>query len=315
MSANAPLARRPPVENDTPPAPCCGAPPEWLDTSMYPFRSRFMTVEGCRLHYVDEGTGIPLVLLHGNPTWSFLYRDVIAELRSDFRCLAPDYPGFGLSAAAEGYGYTPAEHAGIVEAWLRELGVSGAILLVHDWGGPIGLFAAARKAGVVRALVIGNSFAWPLDGQLRYELFSRFWGSGVGRYLCRRFNAFVNVLLPLGTNRGRPGPRVMDAYRGPFPDPGSRVPTHVFPRELLRSRRFLTRVEGGLSRLADLPALLLWGDADPAFRGPQLRRFQQLLPENRTVLLEDAGHFIQEDAPREMCAEIRRWWRETTDRE
>ena len=112
--------------------------PDWLDPVLFPFESRFLDVDGATVHHVDEGTGPPLLLLHGNPTWSFLYREVIAGLRDRFRCVAPDYPGFGLSRPAPGYGFTPAEHAEVVRRLVLELDLRDVTLMVQDWGGPIG---------------------------------------------------------------------------------------------------------------------------------------------------------------------------------
>ena len=105
---------------------------------MYPFESRWLG----GVHYVDEGAGRPILMCHGNPTWSFLYRDVIKPLRGEFRCIALDYPGFGLSERPSGYGYRPADHAKIVTKLIRELDLSDLIVMGHDWGGPIGLAAA-----------------------------------------------------------------------------------------------------------------------------------------------------------------------------
>ena len=157
-------------------------PPAWLDTSLFPFRSRFLEVDGCRVHYVDEGDGPPLLLLHGNPTWSFLYRDIVRGLRGRFRCIALDYPGFGLSAAREGYEFTPAEHADVVEQFLLALDLSDVTIMVQDWGGPIGLGLASRHPGRFRALVIGNTWAWPVNGEPTFERFSRLMGGPVGAF-------------------------------------------------------------------------------------------------------------------------------------
>ena len=281
--------------------------PYWLDERLFPFRSRFLELGGCRVHYVDEGEGAPLLLLHGNPTWSFLYRNVIGGLRDRFRCVALDYPGFGLSSAREGYGYTPAEHACIVERFLLALDLSDATLMVQDWGGPIGLGVASRHPGRFRALVVGNTWAWPVNGNLRFELFSRLVGGLPGKFLIRNFNAFVNLLVPAGVRRGRLPQEVMAAYRRPFSERSSREPTHVFPREILGSSDYLAEVERGLEYLANLPVLILWGDRDPAFREAERSRFEQTFPKHHTAILRGAGHFIQEDAADEIVAEISSW--------
>jgi len=290
-----------------------GAPrPAWFPARLFPYEGRFVELEGCTVHYVDEGEAAEsrpvLLMLHGNPTWSFLYRGLIERLRGRFRCVAPDYPGFGLSWAPPGYDFRPAAHARVVSALVERLGLRAIIPVVHDWGGPIGLGVAARTPARVAGLVIANSWAWPVNGDWHFEWFSRALGGRLGRLLIQRLNVFVNVLVPLGVRTHRPPPEVMAAYRGPFPDPARRLPTHVFPREILASREYLRRVEADIARLAHLPALIVWGGRDPAFRARERRRFESLFPRHRTVILERAGHFVPEDAPAEMAAAIWDWW-------
>ena len=264
-------------------------------------------IDGARLHYLDEGAGPPMLMLHGNPTSSFLYRHVIAGLRDRFRCVALDYPGFGGSRAPAGYDFTPRAHSRVVERFVDALGLSGLTLFVQDWGGPIGLGFAGRRPERVRRLVIGNTWAWPVNGDIHFEYFSRLMGGPIGRFLIRRYNAFVNVLIPAGVRRRKLPPDVMAAYRAPIPTPESRLPTAIFPREILASRAYLAEVEKGLDRLRDRPALIAWGTRDIAFRARERERFERKFPHHRTVILEGAGHYIQEDAPEEIVAAIRVW--------
>jgi haloalkane dehalogenase len=280
--------------------------PGWIPEDRYPFPSHHTDLDGARVHYVDEGSGRPLLLLHGNPTWSFLYRDVIAGLRDRFRCIAPDFPGFGLSECGPGYGYTPSEHAGVLEQLVLHLDLQGVTMMVQDWGGPIGFAVATRHPDRFAAFVIGNTWAWP-KSDLGTQIFSRFLGGPVGGYLILRRNVFVERIIPAGVKRRKLPQAVMDAYRGPFPDPESRRPVHVFPREILRSRPFLAEIERGLPALADRPALLVWPTADVAFKEPERKRWEQIFPTHRTVRLEGAGHYIQEDAPEEIVVAIREW--------
>ena len=119
-----------------------GVRPEWVDDKLFPFKSRFVELSGNVVHYVDEGEGPILLMLHGNPTWSFVYRNVIAELSGSFRCIAPDYPGFGLSTPAPGYEFHPADHARVVGEFVDRLDLRDVTLIAQDWGGPIGLTAA-----------------------------------------------------------------------------------------------------------------------------------------------------------------------------
>ncbi len=280
-----------------------------VSPDLYPFTSRWLEIDGLPVHYVDEGEGEPLLFLHGNPTWSFLYRDVIRGLRGRYRCLALDYPGMGMSGKPRHhgrpeYGFTPAEHSRIVEGFLRALDLTGLTLMVQDWGGPIGIGAATRSPQRIARLVIGNTWAWPMDDR-GARLFSTALGRGPGRFAVLRFNIFVERLLPAGVSRKqRLTPEVMAAYRAPYPTPADRQPTAVFPRQIVAARPYLAEVESGLPRLAGKPALIVWGNKDLAFRKRELERWKALFPAARTRILDGANHFIQEDAPEDIVEEI-----------
>lgn len=284
------------------------ARPAWVDDRMLPYASHFIGIDGHTMHYLDEGEGPTLLLLHGNPTWSFLYRDLIRSLRSDFRCVAPDYPAFGLSTAAPGARHLPADHAAVVSRFVEALDLDAFALMGQDWGGPIGLHVAARHAGRVHGLILGNTWAWPVGDQPHFVRFSRALGGWVGGVVIRQANAFVNVLVPLGHARRRLTRRELDHYRMALDTPERREASHVFPREIIGSSAFLREVARGLAALEDIPTLFVWGDRDRAFRLRELERFERILPNHTTHVLHGAGHYIQEDAPDEIAAAIRAWW-------
>lgn len=138
------------------------------DPSLFPFESRWLDAPVGRVHYVDEGAGRPILFLHGNPTWSFLYRGIVTRLRDRFRCVAVDYPGFGLSVRPAGYGYTPAEHAAVVGELVDALALEDLVVMGQDWGGPIGLAAAVERADRVTGLLPWGmrDFEFPPDSTL-----------------------------------------------------------------------------------------------------------------------------------------------------
>lgn len=283
------------------------ARPAWVDDELFPFESRFADVDGARIHYLDEGTGPVFLALHGNPTWSFLYRHIVPGLSDRFRCIVPDYPGFGLSTPPDGYGYTVAEHARVIEALVEQLDLRDITLMVQDWGGPIGFWNAARHPDRFSRFVIGNTWAWPLSDRTT-AVFSKILGSDLpGGLLVKRADIFTRLFMPITIQRKKltAGERAM--YRAPHPTPESRVPVHVMPREILAARDLLTEAEHGLQALADKPALIVWGDKDVAFREPQRRRWEKTFPDHETHILRGSGHYIQEDAPDEIVAAIRNW--------
>jgi haloalkane dehalogenase len=246
------------------------------------------------------------LLLVGNPSWSFGYREVIKALRDRFRCIAVDYPGFGLSQASPGYDFLPSSHSQVVEALVDRLALDGVTVMGYDWGGPIGLGWAGRRPEKVRALIIGNTWAWPADtGAMK--LFSALLGGPLSGLLIGRLNMFVNVFLQGGVKRRKLSAAEIAAYRGPFPR-GRRKPMQVFPRAITGEKRWLAEVEAGLAKLRDKPALILWADSDPAFKDRERRRFESLFPNHRTVPLKKVGHNLEEDAPDDVVAAIRDWW-------
>lgn len=281
--------------------------PEWLTDSLFPFQSRFVELEGHRIHYVDEGSGPTLLMLHGNPTWSFVWRHLIARLKGRFRCVALDYPGFGLSTAADGYDLLPQSHSRVVERFVERLELRRFTPVVQDWGGPIGLGLAGRRPELVEGLVIGNTWAWPVHDDPHFVRFSGFMGGAFGGFAIRNFNLFVNVMIPKGIAKKKLAREEMEAYRKPMETKARREATHVFPREIVQSRAFLAEVEQNLERLASRRVLLCWGDRDIAFRPKELARFQAIFRRAETVPLPGAGHYVQEDSPAEIADAILAW--------
>jgi len=244
--------------------------------------------------------------LNGNPSWSFGWRDVILGLRGTFRCVAPDYPGFGLSRATDAFDLRSRSQSRIVEGLVDHLGLDGIVVFGYAWGGPIGLGLAGRRPEIVRGVVIANTWAWP-DERIRVRLFSALMGGPLGGLLVERLNLMLRVYLPFNLKRARLTDLERAAYDGPFP-PGHRGAMRVFPREIVRGRAFLRDVEANLPRLAGKPALIVWPDSDPGFGDDELARWQALFPAAATVRLARTGQFIDEDAPDDITAAVLGWW-------
>jgi haloalkane dehalogenase len=270
----------------------------------FPVEHRFLDLDGARIHYVDEGSGEPLLLLHGNPSWSFLYRKMIPALRDQFRCVALDYPGYGMSDAPPHYGFTPPEHSAMLERFVERLELSDLTIMVQDWGGPVGLGFAGRRPDLVRGFIIGNTFAWPLNGIPRVELFSWIMGGPVGMALTQRFNLVPRFFLSRGLEQ-RAEPEVLALYLAPWQDAARRQAAVIAPRQLTQASAFLEQVEAGLSKLAELPALIVWGTKDFAFGDRERRRFERSFPNHETVLFPDASHFLQEDVGERIAQEFK----------
>jgi haloalkane dehalogenase len=275
------------------------------DPRLYPFRSRWFDGAGPKIHYIDEGGGTPVLMLHGNPTWSFLYRKVILALRDSFRCVAVDYPGFGLSERPPTYGYTAAEHADVVGRLVDHLELEGFMVVGQDWGGPIGMAISAGRARRVKALVFANTWYWPAQGSM--TLFSLVMSSPPLQWQILRRNFFVNVILRRGVVRPLPT-EVFRAYEAVQPTPEARRGVAEFPKQIRRARPLLERLAVDAPRaLAGKPVELVWAMKDPAFGREQvIQRWLRDFPKANVTRLAEASHYVQEDAPQELAAAVRR---------
>lgn len=282
--------------------------PAWFDADEFPFESRWLDLDGHTLHYLDEGSGPVLLLAHGNPTWSFLYRRMIPLLSDRFRCIAPDLPGFGLSTAGPGFGFTAAEQSAVMSDFVAALDLSGITPVVQDWGGPVALGAAVRDPERYDRLVIGNTWAWPMQRRKMTTFSELMGGRFTGPLVTERLNLFVEQIIPRGLVRRRLSDAEMAMYRGPFRDLAARRPVRVFPRQITEAAPFLTEVEAGLPAIAGKPSLLFWADADIAFGDPERRRWEELLTDRTDYVLHGAGHYWQDDAGEEAAYVLRQWW-------
>jgi len=277
-----------------------------VDPSEYTFKDRWLPYRDGSVHYLDEGQGQTVLLLHGNPTWSYLYRNVIKELRDTCRCIALDYPGFGMSKAPSRYGFTPAEHSDVLADFIQRLELKNVVLVVQDWGGPIGLNYAVRHRENLRGIVMMNTWAWPADPFKK--LFSLLMGGRpLGYWLQTQRNFFARVIVPFGIYHSEKVTEVLrKAYTDPFPTPESRIPTWIFPRQIRKAGSWLAEIESKLPLLSDLPAQILWGTKDRGFPPADVAKWQGYLKQQETELLSDASHFVQEDRPDRVAASVRR---------
>lgn len=287
--------------------------PAWLNRTAYPFRSRVMELADGQIHYVDEGQGPTLLMIHGTPTWSFLYRKLITALAPSYRCIALDHLGFGLSVKPPGGQYRPEDHARRLREFIERLGLRDIVLVVHDFGGPIGLSYAIDQPENVRALVLCNTWMWSLRGKPSVERLGRIMGGPVGRLLSTRLNFSPRVLLRAAWgDKASLTPEIHDHYTKVFPTPADRQAPWVLARELLGSSTWFAQLWEQRKRIADKPALLLWGMRDPTFTPADLARWQALFPDAGVVRLEKAGHFVPEEAP-EITTTVRDFLAQTVD--
>ena len=283
----------------------------WRDRHAYPFAWHDVALSAGRMHYVDEGQGDTLLFVHGTPTWSFEYRHLIAALSKTHRCIAPDHLGFGVSERPEGFAYTPEAHADMLREFVDRLGLTRFTLVVHDFGGPIGLPLAIADPSPVERVVILNTWAWPVDDDPHMARGARFIGSAPGRFLYRHANASLRLIMPSAYGRRDALTKAIHRqYLEVFRDKDARVRVlFALAKSLLDSRAHYQSLLDRLPALHRVPVLIVWGMKDSAFKPHQLDRWRALLPDAVVVEASQAGHWPHEEDPRYVIAAIEQFLR------
>ena len=276
--------------------------------AQYPFASHFLAHDGISQHYVDEGPrdGETLLFLHGNPTWSFFWRRPIAALRDRYRCVAPDHVGCGMSDKPEKYEYRLVRHIENVERLVAALALKRITLVVHDWGGAIGMGFARRRPELVERLVFLNTAAFRLARLPLRLAICRV--PGLGRFLVRGLNGFALGAALMAVTKRLP-PEVKAGYLLPYDSWANRVATLRFVEDVPLDASHpswaeATAIDEALTSFRDRPAVLLWGERDWCFTPAVRATFQERLPDAEVHRFEDAGHYVIEDAPGRVVAGI-----------
>jgi haloalkane dehalogenase len=278
-------------------------PSAWLDRNAYPFAPHVHDLPAGRMHYVDEGSGPPVVLVHGTPTWSFLYRFLIRCLCRDHRCVAPDHMGFGLSDKPRGWSYRPQDHAANLQSIIDGLGLKDITLVVHDFGGPIGLSYALDHPENVRRLIIFNTWMWGTRDDPHFALAGRMLDNPLGRLLYLRFGFSARVMLPVGGRSPLPQ-NVFRQYLAPLSTPDERAGTWACARALVGESDWYESLWRRRDAIREVPALILWGMNDGAFRPEDLARWEALFARAQVVRYPKAGHLVQEAEGAALCPVI-----------
>jgi haloalkane dehalogenase len=281
--------------------------PKWLDRILYPFQHHRLQLEAGQMHYIDEGNGAPVVFVHGTPTWSFLWRQQIKSLSRQFRCIAPDHLGFGLSDKPATFNYTPAAHADNLEALIEHLQLKNITLVVHDFGGPIGLRYALRHSENVKNLVILNTWMWSLEEEKQLTKISQFMSSSIGRFLYLNLNFSARMLLPRGYHQRKHLTKdVHQHYLKPLSSASDRLGTWYFAKALHEDNHYFTQLWEQREKLLPINKLIIWGEKDALLPLNFLERWQQTYPEAKAVKI-NAGHFLQEEKGGEVADIIRQF--------
>jgi haloalkane dehalogenase len=291
-------------------------PVSTVEPSLYPFASHFLEIDGLKLHYLDEGQGEPIVMVHGNPTWSFYFRNLVLALRDEHRCVVPDHIGCGLSdkPTAEQYDFSLKRRVDDLERLLDHLDVREKITLVlHDWGGMIGMAYATRHPERVSRIIAMNTAAFHLPKSKGFP-----WALWLGRntqlgaWLILQHNAFCRAAARIGTKRHSLPAPVRQAYLAPYDSPEHRLAVLRFVQTIPlkptnAGYEIVTEVEKNLHQFQDRPMLICWGIKDFVFDRHFLVEWERRFPEADVIRFTDAGHYVLEDATEEIIESVKRF--------
>lgn len=276
--------------------------------SLYPFESHYETVKGFRYHYIEEGEGEPVVMVHGNPSWSFYYRELMQRLSPHFHCIAVDHIGMGLSdkPTDEEYPYTLERRIDDLEAFLEQKGIVENIhLVMHDWGGMIGMGYAHRHPDRIKKIVVLNTAAFHLPKSKSFPLALWFTRTFLGAFLVRGFNAFSGMATREGVKRIKMPKEVRKGYTAPYNNWHNRIGTLRFVQDIPLKPGdpgydVVAEVAKNLDQFAETPALIAWGLKDMVFDVHFLEEWEKHWPHAQVHRYEDGGHYILEDYQEEI---------------
>lgn len=281
--------------------------PTWLNTSEYPFQSHWFSVGKHRMHYLDEGKGDCILFVHGTPSWSFDFRNIIKSLRNHYRCIAADHIGFGLSDKPADYDYTIQQHCNTLQNFILEKQLKDITLVVHDFGGPIGLHFAIKHPERIKRIVILNSWMWSSEGEKDYLKLKKVLRSPVLPFLYKYFNFSARFILPKSFGNNKLPVALRAQYTRPFNNCRERYGTIAFAQSLLNDQQWFESLWQSKETIAQKPVLFIWGMKDPVIRPHYLAKFQSGFPRSISLELHGCGHFPQEEQPVEVSDAIQKF--------
>lgn len=284
-----------------------------IPRNLYDFQSNYLRLGENQLHYLDEGHGSPVVMVHGNPSWSFMYRNLARSLRNQFRVIVPDHIGCGLSDKPDDrhYHYTLENRILDLENLLDHLGIRSEITFVlHDWGGLIGLGYATKYPERISKIVLLNTAAFHVPNGKKLHWSIRFCRtSSIAAFMIRKFNAFAFIASHLGCRQNPMPKTIRKAYISPYDSWSNRIATLRFVQDIPlepedTSFDMVSSIQSGLSKLENKPILICWGEKDFVFNLDFLEEWGKIFPSAHVLRLKKAGHYVLEDAFGEIQPQI-----------
>ncbi|MBN9502601.1 MAG: hypothetical protein BGO01_17625 [Armatimonadetes bacterium 55-13] len=278
---------------------------EWLDQAEYPFESRYVQVDGGRMHYVDEGQGEPIVFVHGFPTWSFMWRGLIRDLSVKHRCIAMDHIGFGLSDKPEHWSYTPEAHARNYRKLLEHLGIGRFSLVVHDLGGPIALAHAVEHPEKIARISAVNSFMWSVKNDPLFVKFDHKVNGPMGKMALTTTPLGLNKMLhDMVEQKQKVNSRIFPQYSGPYAKASDRQGPYGLAKGYVGSSQWLYDIWAHREALAGIPLQVIWAMKDSLFTNEHLDKWRHNWPNAEIVTFPDCGRLVVEECAKEYEAAV-----------
>jgi pimeloyl-ACP methyl ester carboxylesterase len=277
----------------------------WLNKTEYPFAAYYFLINGQRLHYIDEGQGEIILLVHGTPSWSFDYRNIIKALSINYRCIAIDHIGFGLSEKPEHYDYSTINHSNTLQQFIVAKQLTDITLVVHDFGGPIGLNFAIHHPEKIKRIVILNSWLWSSKTDPDFIRFSKILKSPLLPFLYRYLNFSSRFILPKSFGDHKISGKLLQQYTKPFANKTQRNGTLAFAKSLLNDQDWFEELWNKRQSITGKPTLFVWGMKDQVIKPHYLSKFLNAFTNATTVRLATCGHFPQEEQATEVTKSLR----------
>lgn len=270
---------------------------KWFDLKEYPFQSHYLEIDGQQIHYIDEGKGEVLLFVHGTPSWSFEFRNIIKALSQTHRCIALDHIGMGLSAKPKEYNYTTQQHAQNLATFIQAKNLKDITLVVHDFGGPIGLNYAIKHPQNVKKIVLLNTWMWSAEGEPEYEKAKKIIASPLVPFLYKYFNFSAKFLIPQAVANKKALTKAMHQhYYKILRNKTERLGTLGFRNSLLQEQDWFESLWQEREKIAHIPVLIVWGMQDSFIPASYAKRFATVFKQHQLIELENIGHFVCEEA-------------------
>lgn len=278
---------------------------DWLNRRAYPFEAHYLDVEGGRMHYIEQGSGSPILFVHGWPMWSYCYRNVITQMQASYRCVAPDLIGFGLSdKPGESFSYSPTAHCRNLKMLVDKLDLHDITLVLHDFGGPVGLTVALDMPERISRICLMNTWMWDISPDPVASKTAKLAHSPLGPMSFLKMNSAAKGIRNMFEDKAKYTEDVCKAYAGPLARPEDRLGAFAVAKQMSDAAGWYDELWRNREKFLQTPLQMIWGMKDQTFGEKALNRIWHEFPLADVVQIQGAGHAVMEDNPRSVISAL-----------